>query len=259
MTPGFAGADLANIINEAALLAVRMNKDSVGLPELQEAVERVIAGLEKKNRVLNPKEKERVAHHEIGHALVSLALPGSDEVQKISIIPRGVAALGYTLQLPTEDRFVITKSELENKIAVYLGGRVAEEIIYQEISTGARDDILKATDIAKNMIKSYGMSDKLGQISFDQDQQPMFLQNGQGSGPGDYSEETAREIDNEVRRIIDAQYVRVTEILQTQEDLLRDAAQVLLEKETITGEELRAIAGSSKGSQSEDTGEVVVH
>jgi cell division protease FtsH len=191
--------------------------------------------------------------------LVSLSLPGSDEVQKISIIPRGVAALGYTLQLPTEDRFVVTQSELENKIAVYLGGRVAEEIIYQEISTGARDDLLKATDIAKNMIKAYGMSDKLGQISFDQDQQPMFLQNGQTSGPGDYSEETAREIDNEVRRIIDAQYARVTDILQAQQDLLRNAAQVLLEKETITGEELRAIAASSKGSDSEATGAVVVH
>ena len=259
MTPGFAGADLANIINEAALLAVRMNKDAVGLPELQEAVERVIAGLEKKNRVLNPKEKERVAHHEIGHALASLSLPGSDEVQKISIIPRGVAALGYTLQLPTEDRFVITQSELENKIAVYLGGRVAEEIIYNEISTGARDDLLKATDIAKNMIKAYGMSNKLGQVSFDQDQQPMFLQNGQPSGPGDYSEETARDIDNEVRQIIDTQYARVTELLQAQEDILRDAAQVLLEKETITGEELKAIAATSQESDSEGDGAVVVH
>ena len=241
MTPGFAGADLANIINEAALLAVRLNKDSVGLPELQEAVERVIAGLEKKNRVLNQEEKERVAHHEVGHALVTLSLPGTDEVQKISIIPRGVAALGYTLQLPTEDRFVITKSELENKIATFLGGRVAEELIYHEISTGARDDLLKATDIAKNMVKSYGMSEKLGQMSFDQDQQPMFLQNGQGSGPGDYSEETAREIDAEVRHIIDTQYARVTELLRTQEEVLRKAAERLLEKEVISGEELKAI------------------
>ena len=241
MTPGFAGADLANIINEAALLAVRRGKDSVGLPELQEAVERVIAGLEKKNRVLNQEEKERVAHHEVGHALVTLSLPGTDEVQKISIIPRGVAALGYTLQLPTEDRFVITKSELENKIATFLGGRVAEELIYHEISTGARDDLLKATDIAKNMVKSYGMSEKLGQMSFDQDQQPMFLQNGQGSGPGDYSEETARDIDAEVRHIIDAQYARVTDLLRTQEEVLRKAAERLLDKEVISGEELKAI------------------
>ena len=257
MTPGFAGADLANIINEAALLAVRMSKDSVGLPELQEAVERVIAGLEKKNRVLNKAEKERVAHHEIGHALVSLSLPGSDEVQKISIIPRGVAALGYTLQLPTEDRFVITKSELENKIAVYLGGRVAEEIIYQEISTGARDDLLKATDIAKNMIKAYGMSDQLGQVSFDQDQQPMFLQNGQSPGPGDYSEETARAIDTEIRRIIDAQYARVTELLRSKTQVLKDAAQALLERETLSGEELRAIVFPADNT--DGTGRVAVH
>ena len=259
MTPGFAGADLANIINEAALLAVRMSKDSVGLPELQEAVERVIAGLEKKNRVLNQAEKERVAHHEIGHALVSLSLPGSDQVQKISIIPRGVAALGYTLQLPTEDRFVITKSELENKIAVYLGGRVAEEIIYQEISTGARDDLLKATDIAKNMIKAYGMSEQLGQISFDQDQQPMFLQNGQSVGPGDYSEETARAIDTEIRRIIDAQYARVTALLRAKTQVLKDAARALLDKETLTGEELRAIAFPADQPDTDAAQGVVVH
>ena len=257
MTPGFAGADLANIINEAALLAVRLNKDAVGLSELQEAVERVIAGLEKKNRVLNQEEKERVAHHEVGHALVTLSLPGTDEVQKISIIPRGVAALGYTLQLPTEDRFVITKSELENKIATFLGGRVAEELIYHEISTGARDDLLKATDIAKNMVKSYGMSEKMGQMSFDHDQQPMFLQNGQGSGPGDYSEETAREIDAEVRHIIDVQYTRVTELLGSQEEVLRKAAERLLEKEVISGEELKAIVfPASDGHNTNGTGEV---
>ena len=154
MTPGFAGADLANIVNESALLAVRRDKEQIGLEELQEAVERVIAGLEKKNRVLNPAEKERVAHHEVGHALVALALPGSDTVQKISIIPRGVAALGYTLQLPTEDRFLMTQSELENRIAVLLGGRIAEEVVYNEVSTGAQDDLLKATDIARSMVKA---------------------------------------------------------------------------------------------------------
>ena len=241
MTPGFAGADLANIVNESALLAVRRGKDTVGLSELQEAVERVIAGLEKKNRVLGQKEKARVAHHEIGHALAGMSLPGSDEVQKISIIPRGVAALGYTLQLPSEDRFLLTKSELENKIAVLLGGRVAEELIYQEISTGARDDLLKATDTAKSMVKSYGMSATLGQQSFDQERQPMFLQNGQPHGPGDYSEETAREIDNEVRRIIDEQHARITRILKAKRPILRQAAQVLLEKETISGAELERI------------------
>ena len=182
MTPGFAGADLANILNEAALLAVRRNKDQVETSELQEAVERVIAGLEKKNRVLNRQEKERVAYHEVGHALVAMNVSGADPVQKISIIPRGVAALGYTLQLPTEDRFLMTKSELENRIAVLLGGRVAEELIFNEASTGARDDLVKATDIAKSMVKAYGMSEKLGKVSFDRAQQPLFLQNGQGAG-----------------------------------------------------------------------------
>ncbi len=241
MTAGFVGADLANIVNEAALLAARRGKDTVGLAELQEAVERVIAGLEKKNRVLNPKEKERVAHHEVGHALVALSIPGTDAVQKISIIPRGIAALGYTIQLPTEDRFLMTKSELENKIAMLLGGRVAEEIIYKEVSTGAQDDLLKATDIAKSMVKAYGMSDKLGQISFERERRPLFLQTGQPQTAGDYSEETSREIDCEVRRIIDEQYARVTTLLGTQQDVLREAAGVLLGKETITGEDLKAI------------------
>jgi len=242
MTPGFAGADLANLINEAALLAVRRGKEQVSIAELQEAVERVIAGLEKKNRVLSPKEKERVAHHEVGHALVALAIPGSDAVQKISIIPRGIAALGYTLQLPTEDRFLMTKAELENKIAVLLGGRVAEELIYGEISTGARDDLLKATDIAKSMVKAYGMSGKLGQVSFDGERQALFLHPHQAPGGGDYSEETAREIDCEVRRIIAEQHQRVMTLLQSRLPALRQAAAVLLQKETISGEELRTIA-----------------
>ena len=249
MTAGFVGADLANIINEAALLAVRRGKDTVGLAELQEAVERVIAGLEKKNRVLNPKEKERVAHHEVGHALMALSIPGADAVQKISIIPRGIAALGYTLQLPTEDRFLMTKSELENKIAVLLGGRVAEEIIYHEVSTGAQDDLMKATDIAKSMIKLYGMSEKLGQLSLERDRQPLFLQTGQPQAPGDYSEETAREIDCEVRRIIDEQHARVSTVLDSQQDVLREAAAVLLGRETITGEELKAIIAKSGARQ----------
>ncbi len=249
MTPGFVGADLANIINEAALLAVRRNKDQVGLAELQEAVERVIAGLEKKNRVLNPAEKERVAHHEVGHALVALSIPGADSVQKISIIPRGIAALGYTIQLPTEDRFLMTKTELENKIAVLLGGRVAEELIYREISTGAQDDLLKATDIAKSMVKVYGMSEKLGQISFERDRRPLFLQPSQAPAQGDYSEETSREIDCEVRRIIDEQYGRVSGLLGKQEPVLRKAAAVLLEKETISGEELKIIVGNRTAGQ----------
>jgi cell division protease FtsH len=244
MTPGFAGADLANILNEAALLAVRRSKEAVEMSDLQEAVERVIAGLEKKNRVLNRQEKERVAYHEIGHALVALNVSGADPVQKISIIPRGVAALGYTLQLPTEDRFLMTKSELENRIAVLLGGRVAEELVFNEASTGARDDLVKATDIAKSMIKAYGMSEKLGKVSFDRNQQPLFLQNGQSIAQADYSDDIAKEIDLEVRQIIERQYERTRSILQANVENLHKAAGVLLAKETITGEELAVIVTS---------------
>ena len=241
MTPGFSGADLANIINEAALLAVRRGKDQVSIAELQEAVERVIAGLEKKNRVLNKMEKERVAYHETGHALVALSTPGADTVQKISIIPRGIAALGYTLQLPTEDRFLMTKTELENKVAVLLGGRIAEELIFGEASTGAQNDLVKATDIAKSMVKAYGMSDKLGTITLERERQPQFVQIQIAQEKGDYSEETAREIDCEIRRIIDEQYERVKRLLGENKPALQEGAKLLLEREVISGGELKAI------------------
>jgi cell division protease FtsH len=241
MTPGFSGADLANIINEATLLTVRRNKEQVGLSELQEAVERVVAGLEKKNRVLNKMEKERVAHHEVGHALVALSFPGADPIQKISIIPRGIAALGYTLQLPTEDRFLMAKTELENKIAVLLGGRNAEELIFGEASTGAQNDLVRATDIAKSMVKSYGMSEKLGTVTLDRERQPLIMQIQAPQEKGDYSEETAREIDCEVRRIIDEQYDRVRWLLAEKKRALVEGAQVLLEREVISGSELKAI------------------
>lgn len=241
MTPGFSGADLANVINESALLAVRRGKDQVGIAELQEAVERVIAGLEKKNRVLNKMEKERVAYHETGHALIALSIPGTDQVQKVSIIPRGVAALGYTLQLPTEDRFLMTKSELENKVAVLLGGRIAEETIFGEASTGAQNDLMKATDIAKSMVKAYGMSEKLGTITLERERQPQFLQLPVASEKGDYSEETAREIDCEVRRIVDQQYGRVKRMLEERKAVLHQGAKLLMEREVITGAELKAI------------------
>lgn len=241
MTPGFSGADLANVINEAALLAVRRGKDHVGIAELQEAVERVIAGLEKKNRVLNKMEKERVAYHETGHAIVAMSMPGADTVQKISIIPRGIAALGYTLQLPTEDRFLMTKSELENKVAVLLGGRIAEEIIFGESSTGAQNDLVKATDIAKSMVKAYGMSEKLGTITLERERQPQFIPLQVPSEKGDYSEETAREIDCEVRRIVDEQYERVKRLLAEKKSALREGATMLLEREVITGADLQGI------------------
>src|SRR5689334_14427854 len=241
MTPGFSGADLANVINEAALLAVRRNKDDVGMSELQEAVERVIAGLEKKNRVLNKMEKERVAYHETGHALAALSLPGSDQIQKISIIPRGISALGYTLQLPTEDRFLMTKSELENKVAVLLGGRIAEELIFGEASTGAQNDLVKATDIAKSMVKAYGMSEKLGTITLERERQPQFVQIQPSQEKGDYSEETARDIDREIRRIVDGQYERVKRLLADKRKALEEGAMMLLEREVIVGSELKAI------------------
>jgi cell division protease FtsH len=184
-----------------------------------------------------------VAHHEVGHALTSLAVPGSDVVQKISIVPRGIAALGYTLQLPTEDRFLMTRTELSNKIAVLLGGRVAEELVYGEVSTGAQDDLRKATEIAKSMVRVYGMSDKLGGVSFQSEPMPVFLEAPQRPPGGDYSDATARQIDREVRRILDEQYERVRGILAEREGVLRRAAALLLERETISGEDLRAIAG----------------
>ena len=241
MTPGMVGADLANVINEAALLAVRRNHERVEQSDLEEAVERVVAGLEKKNRVLTKPERERVAHHEVGHALVALMLPGSDPVHKISIVPRGIAALGYTLQLPTEDRFLMTKTELENKIAVLLGGRVAEEIVYGEISTGAHDDLRKATDIAKRMVKDYGMSEAIGNVTLDPVPPNLFVQQAETRTQGDYSEETAREVDREVRRVIDTQKTKAVDWLTELKPVLLEAERLVLEKEVITGEELKTL------------------
>ena len=246
MTPGMVGADMANILNEAALLAVRRGKEKVGPAELDEAVERIIAGLEKKNRILNPKEKERVATHECGHALIGLAL-GGDPIKKISVIPRGISALGYTIQLPTEDRFLMTKSELENKLAVLFGGRVAEELVYEELSTGAQDDLIKATDIARTMVKAYGMSRNLGHVAFDRPASQQFLQVPASLG-GEYSEEVLREIDSEVRWTLDEQYARATRILRSQLPALRRASSALLAHETLTGEELATLVKPSAGS-----------
>ena len=240
MTPGMVGADLANLVNEAALLAVRKKKKKVGMAEFEEAVERVVAGLEKKNRLINPKERETVAYHELGHAIVALSLPGTDPVQKISIIPRGIAALGYTMQMPTEDRFLMKKSELENKIATLLGGRAAEEILFGDISTGAHNDLARATEIARSMVKEYGMSPKVGQVYFAREKRSPFLNVGV-EGTGEYSEATAEMIDNEVREIINRQYSRVIEILRKKKDVLKKGAQLLLEKEKIDGEELKAL------------------
>ena len=242
MTPGMVGADLANLVNEAALLAVRRKKKKVGMAEFEEAVERVMAGLEKKNRLINPEERKIVAYHELGHAIVALSLPGTDPVQKISIIPRGIAALGYTMQVPTEDRFLMRKTELLNKIATLLGGRAAEEIFFSDISTGAHNDLSKATDIARSMVKEYGMSASVGQVYFSREKRPLFLEAGMQSG-GEYSEATAQLIDTEIREIISAQYTKALEIIRGHQDSIEKAAVVLLEKEKIDGKELKALMG----------------
>jgi cell division protease FtsH len=241
MTPGMVGADLANLVNEAALLAVRRGKQKVGMSDFEEAVERVVAGLEKKNRLINPEEKKIVAYHELGHALVAMALPGTDPVQKITIIPRGIAALGYTMQVPTEDRFLMRKTELLNKIATLLGGRAAEEIVFGDISTGAHNDLAKASDIARSMVKQYGMSDALGQVYLSNVQRSPFLNPGM-EGPAEYSEATARLIDQEVRDIIQQQYLLAKKLLEEWRELLENSAHKLLEQETIAGDELKALA-----------------
>ncbi|MGD8369104.1 MAG: ATP-dependent zinc metalloprotease FtsH [Desulfobacterales bacterium] len=242
MTPGMVGADLANIVNEAALLAVRKGKDKVEISEFEEAVERIVAGLEKKNRLINPKEREIVAYHELGHALVALSLPGTDPVQKISIIPRGIAALGYTMQVPTEDRFLMKRTELLNRVATLLGGRAAEEIVFEDISTGAHNDLSRATDIARSMVKEYGMSSAVGQVYFARERRSMFL-NVPVEGANEYSQETARIIDEEVGKIISQQYTRAVEILRGQRETLDRGAKILLEKEKIEGNELKALMG----------------
>jgi len=256
-TPGFVGADLANLVNEAALLAARKNKQSVTMEDFEEAIDRVVAGLEKKKRVMSRKEKEIVAYHETGHALMAELLETADPVHKISIIPRGIAALGYTMQLPTEDRYLMTKKELLDRLCVLLGGRVAEEIKFGEISTGAHNDLYRATDIAKSMVKEYGMSEKLGYVTFEKNRKPMFLDITPSFGGREYSEETAREIDNEIKAIIDASYEKTKKILSDNKELLEKVAQLLLDKESIEGEELRRIIkgediGEKEGKRGEE-------
>ncbi|HTG96683.1 MAG TPA: ATP-dependent zinc metalloprotease FtsH [Burkholderiales bacterium] len=235
ITPGFSGADLANLINEAALLATRRGADAVAQADFNEAIERLIAGLEKRNRVLSEQERRVVAHHELGHALVAMALPGSDPVHKISIIPRGVAALGYTLQRPTEDRFLMTREELENKMAVLLGGRAAEEVMFQHLSTGAANDLAKVTEIARSMVMRYGMVKSLGHVAYENE--PVgFLNNN--ITQKQFSEQTAREIDVAVRDIVKDSYDKALGILSREKALLERWAQRLLEKETLGETEL---------------------
>jgi cell division protease FtsH len=246
-TPGFVGADLANIVNEAALLAARKNKEAVEMADIEEAIDRVVAGLEKKGRLMSKKEKEIVAFHESGHAIVASLLPNADPVRRISIVPRGISALGYTLQLPTEDRYLMTKTELLDRLAVLLGGRVAEEIIFREISTGAHNDLQRATDIATSMVKEFGMSEKLGYVTFEKEKKPLFLPSSLFP-TREYSEDTAKQIDEEVKKIVDETYLRVKEILTEKKDKMEELARLLLEKEVVEEVDLKKILGLPSSS-----------
>src|SRR2546425_1070121 len=241
-TPGFAGADLANIVNEAALLAARKGKDAVETADFEEAIDREIAGLEKRSRVLSEKERDIVAHHEMGHALVASSASHADPVHKVTIIPRGVAALGMTYQRPTADRFLMTRRELEDRIAVLLGGRVAEELVYSEVSTGAPNGFEPASELARLMVMKYGMSERLGLVTFGE-RAPTFLRTPTAawSGERDYSEETARLIDEEVRSIIERLHERVRGILTARKGTLTAAAAELKRTETLEGERLRRL------------------
>ncbi len=245
LTPGFTGADLANLVNEAALLATRRDAAAVGMADFNNAVERIVAGLEKRNRLLNPKEREIVAFHEMGHALVAMALPGTDPVHKVSIIPRGVGALGYTIQRPTEDRFIVTRDELENRMAVLLGGRAAEWVVFQHLSTGASDDLRRVTDMARSMVVQYGMSRDLGPVTYERDQRGML---GGMAMPAEraYAETTATSIDREVHDIAQHAFERAVEVLTGRRTLLDATAHKLLDQETLEADDITAIAAQIK-------------
>jgi cell division protease FtsH len=252
LTPGFTGADLANLVNEAALLATRRGADSVHLTDFNNAVERIVAGLEKKNRLLIPKERRIVAYHELGHAIVAMALPGQDPVHKISIIPRGIGALGYTIQRPTEDRFLMTEEELANRMAVLLGGRAAEYIFFGHLSTGAADDLVKATDTARSMVLRYGMDKKFGHVAYERERPAML-----GSPvpqAREFSDETERLMDHAVRDLVGHAFDRAKEILNAHRAVHEKTAQLLLQQETLEEKDIAALraqivpaAGANQG------------
>ncbi len=253
-TPGFAGADLANLVNEAALLAARNQREYVTQGDFKEAIERVVAGLEKKSRVLGDQEKKVVAYHEVGHALIGAVMPGGGKVAKISIVPRGLSALGYTLKMPTEDRFLTSDTEFRQQIAMLLGGRAAEEIVFGSVTNGASGDLQKATDIAERMVTAYGMSKVLGPLAYEKRQQANFL-GGAGLNPRRLvSEETAKAIDEEVKQIVDSGHQQALSILNHNRDLLEKIAQQLLAVEVIEGEELQQLL-----DQVEDASDVLLH
>ncbi|HEX7008133.1 MAG TPA: ATP-dependent zinc metalloprotease FtsH [Alphaproteobacteria bacterium] len=248
LTTGFSGADLANLVNEAALLATRRNADRVTMEDFTRGIERIVAGLEKKSRVMSEKEREVIAYHEMGHALIALALPGADHVHKVSIIPRGIGALGYTIQRPADDRYILTRADLEYRIMVLIGGRASEKLVFNHLSTGAADDLAKATDIARSMVMRFGMDEKLGYVSYDTGG-PGFLgqpQGGQTWLERRYSESTAMHIDEAVKRIIDDAFERATEILRTNRAVLDRCAATLLQKETLVESEIRELTKDLK-------------
>lgn len=244
LTPGFTGADLANLVNEAALVATRRKANETTLEDFTQAIERIVAGLEKKSRILSPREREIVAHHEMGHALVAMALPGTDPVQKVSIIPRGIGALGYTMQRPTEDRFLMSQSELASRIAVLLGGRAAESLVFSEISTGAADDLARATDIARNMVVRFGMVAELGQVAYEPESGSFLVGQTQAWRPRTYADGTAEAIDHAVKDLIEVGFKTAKAILQRNRNVLDAAARELLARETLSdGDLLTLTAG----------------
>jgi cell division protease FtsH len=245
LTPGFTGADLANLVNEAALVATRRNATEISMSDFTAAVERMVAGLEKKKRVLSPKERRVVAYHEMGHALTAMSLLGTDPVHKVSIIPRGIGALGYTMQRPTEDRFLMTREELENKMTVLLGGRAAEKIVFDHLSTGAADDLAKVTDIARDMVMRFGMDQSLGPVSYEVQRSPFVTGTPMDLGWGErrYSDETAHAIDRAVQGIVEDAFKRTVSILTEHRPLLERGARLLLEKETLDETELQVLRG----------------
>ncbi|HLH01390.1 MAG TPA: ATP-dependent zinc metalloprotease FtsH [Bryobacteraceae bacterium] len=252
-TPGMVGADLANIVNEAALLAARRGASEIDTLDMEAAIDRVMLGLEKKSRVMTPEEKERVAYHEGGHALVALSVPNADPVHRISIIPRTMGALGHTLQLPTHERYLMTRPQLEDQIAVMLGGRAAEDTVYNGVvSTGAADDLQRATELARHMVKRYGMSERLGNITYGHPLESRYLKTGFAMEERDYSEKTAEEIDEEVRRIVEESYRRVKAIVTGRREMLGRIVQRLMEKETIEENELQQIAGDASSRDSSE-------
>ncbi|WP_156696837.1 ATP-dependent metallopeptidase FtsH/Yme1/Tma family protein, partial [Phenylobacterium sp. CCH12-B4] len=242
LTPGFTGADLANLVNEAAMVATRRGGEATALEDFNQAIERIVAGAEKKSRILSPKERGRVAHHEMGHAIVAMSLPDVDPVHKVSIIPRGIGALGYTIQRPTEDRFLMSRSDLMNRMAVLLGGRAAESLVFSEVSTGAADDLARATDIARDMVARFGMTTELGPVAYDPEP-AAFLGGGRPAWrPRSYAEGTAEAIDDAVKALVTEAFDLAVAVLERNRPILASAAEELLAKETLSRTDVERIS-----------------